>query len=87
MVPCLEKIHSLLRPGGLWVNIGPLEYHGPALPLALSDVTALAKDMGFQESKVPSGEEVMQLPYFERPHALKNFQIREAALMWLEKGR
>ena len=41
-------IAHVLRPGGVWVNAGPLHYHQPSLPLSHKDVLALAASMGFE---------------------------------------
>ena len=27
MLDYIEKIYTILRPGGLWINLGPLLYH------------------------------------------------------------
>lgn len=45
----LETIHALLRPGGLWVNLGPLLYGtAPFLQLSLEEVLLLGESMGFE---------------------------------------
>ncbi|ESK91470.1 N2227-domain-containing protein [Moniliophthora roreri MCA 2997] len=43
----LEKIHSLLRPGGVWINLGPLLWCQAKLELSLEEVLAAARTIGF----------------------------------------
>ncbi|KAK4055788.1 hypothetical protein OIV83_000335 [Microbotryomycetes sp. JL201] len=55
----LEKIWRLLKPGGTWINEGPLLYYGnPAMALPLDDVIALAKLVGFEIEKKETIENV-----------------------------
>jgi carnosine N-methyltransferase len=45
----LETIHRLLRPGGTWLNLGPLLYGtAPFLQLSLDEVISLARAVGFE---------------------------------------
>lgn len=45
----LETIHAMLKPGGLWINFGPLLYGTmPALQLSLDEVIAMAESLGFE---------------------------------------
>jgi carnosine N-methyltransferase len=54
----LETIHSLLKPGGVWVNFGPLLYGtAPAVQLSMDEVIAVAEDLGFEIEDVPVGED------------------------------
>jgi hypothetical protein len=51
VVATLEKIYSLLKPGGVWINLGPLLWTGgaqAALELGLEEVLALATKVGFE---------------------------------------
>ena len=44
----MENIHRLLRPGGAWVNLGPLLWsYNAELQLSLDEVVRLAEAMGF----------------------------------------
>jgi carnosine N-methyltransferase len=58
VIQTLEQIYSLLKPGGKWINLGPLLWTGgaqAALELSLDEVIALAKRIGFSfetESKL-----------------------------------
>jgi carnosine N-methyltransferase len=56
LVSYLENIHRLLRPGGRWVNLGPLLYgSAPFLQLSLDEVIALSEQTGFRfEETAPS---------------------------------
>ncbi|RIB25886.1 hypothetical protein C2G38_2012776 [Gigaspora rosea] len=50
----IEIFHRILRPGGLWINLGPLLYHYENSPdemsieLSLEQVKTVVKDFGFQ---------------------------------------
>ena len=62
LVAYLETIHSLLKPGGLWINVGPLLYGtAPQIQLSLDEIVAVAEAMGFEfeisEVKAGSVEE------------------------------
>ena len=48
MLEYLDVIARVLKPGGLWVNLGPLLYHKAAVELALDDVLAVAGEYGFE---------------------------------------
>lgn len=44
-----DTIHRLLKPGGLWINFGPLLYGtGPFVQLSLEEIVAVTKAMGFE---------------------------------------
>lgn len=52
-IETIEHIHSLLRPGGKWVNLGPLLWTGggqAAVELSLEEVLRLAEMVGFSLS-------------------------------------
>ncbi|KAL8403874.1 hypothetical protein RB594_008936 [Gaeumannomyces avenae] len=50
----LDTIYALLRPGGYWVNLGPLLYGtGPWVQLSLDEVLRVVKAMGFEFVPVP----------------------------------
>ncbi|OQE37952.1 hypothetical protein PENCOP_c009G06145 [Penicillium coprophilum] len=49
LITYLETIHRLLRPGGRWVNLGPLLYGtAPFVQLSLDEIVALSASMGFE---------------------------------------
>lgn len=49
LVSYLENIHRLLRPGGTWLNLGPLLYGtAPFIQLSLDEVVALSERIGFR---------------------------------------
>jgi SAM-dependent methyltransferase len=54
----LETLHSLLKPGGVWVNFGPLLYgSAPAVQLSMDEVIAVAEDLGFEIEEVEDVDE------------------------------
>lgn len=49
MVAYLAAIHAALRPGGVWINLGPLLYGtAPWIELSLDEVLRLAEAVGFE---------------------------------------
>ncbi|KAM3414456.1 hypothetical protein BST61_g9621 [Cercospora zeina] len=49
LVAYLETIHSLLKPGGVWVNVGPLLYGtAPLVQLSLEEIVLVAENMGLE---------------------------------------
>lgn len=58
----LETIHAMLKPGGIWINFGPLLYGTmPALQLSLEEVITLAEGSGLElESPDDSCGQVME---------------------------
>ncbi|OCH90566.1 N2227-domain-containing protein [Obba rivulosa] len=58
-IATLERIYALLRPGGAWINLGPLLWTGgaqAALELSLEEVLNLAEMAGFHfESQAQPG--------------------------------
>lgn len=52
----LETIHAMLKPGGVWINFGPLLYGSmPALQLSLDEVIAMAESLGFELEQPDDG--------------------------------
>lgn len=53
VVQYLQTIHQMLKPGGVWVNLGPLLYHYAemqgelSLELTWEEVKAVATKIGF----------------------------------------
>jgi hypothetical protein len=46
----IEHIYTLLRPGGVWINLGPLLWSGSAqaaVELSLEEVLTLVEEVGF----------------------------------------
>lgn len=44
-----DTIHRLLKPGGTWINFGPLLYGtGPFVQLSLNEILAVIEEMGFE---------------------------------------
>lgn len=62
VVATLQQIRDLLKPGGKWINLGPLLWAGGgsvAMELSLEEVLALAREVGL-EILGESGEEIEQ---------------------------
>lgn len=59
LVQYLETIHELLKPGGIWINVGPLLYgSAPWVQLSLDEAVAVSEVMGlvFQEGSTREEE-------------------------------
>lgn len=57
IVDYLEKIYESLKPGGLWVNVGPLLYgSAPFVQLSLEEIVAVAEGIGFVFERRGEGE-------------------------------
>lgn len=49
LISYIENIHRLLRPGGRWINLGPLLYGtAPFVQLSLDEIIALSTRVGFE---------------------------------------
>lgn len=58
-----DTIKALLRPGGHWVNFGPLLYgSGPFVQLSLDEVIAVVEGMGFEFLEIPESCGVLTFP-------------------------
>jgi SAM-dependent methyltransferase len=45
----LDNINRLLKPGGIWINLGPLLYGtSPTLQMSLEEVISVSEKMGFE---------------------------------------
>jgi len=84
----MATIAHVLKPGGLWVNAGPLHYHRPTLPLSHTNVLALAESMGLEllhESRVTSDyaaetEVTMKPEHYNHPLCIWRLARPEARL-------
>lgn len=60
-----DTIHRLLKPGGRWMNLGPLLYGtGPFVQLSLDEIVAVVEAMGFEFEDV--GEECGELTFADK---------------------
>lgn len=54
VVQFIETIYKILKPGGIWVNLGPLLYHFSDMPMeesiepSYSEVRDVIRGLGFQ---------------------------------------
>ncbi|EAS37466.3 uncharacterized protein CIMG_02820 [Coccidioides immitis RS] len=48
IVTYIETIHQLLKPGGVWINLGPLLYgSSPVIQLSLDEIIDISEAVGF----------------------------------------
>jgi hypothetical protein len=60
-----DTIHFLLKPGGKWLNFGPLLYGtGPFVQLSLDEIIAVVKEMGFTFEEI--GDECGDLTFHDK---------------------
>ncbi|KAL7277724.1 hypothetical protein ACG7TL_008660 [Trametes sanguinea] len=83
-IETLEHIHTLLRPGGKWINLGPLLWTGggqAAMELSLEEVLKLADMVGF----TIMGENGEHVPDRERRRTVEcEYTADKTAMMrWL----
>ena len=58
-----DTIHRILKPGGFWINFGPLLYGtGPFVQLSLEEIVAVTEAMGFEYFDVPEGGGELMIP-------------------------
>jgi len=76
----LEIIHQILKPGGTWINIGPLLYHFENTPgensieLSLADVKAVAEKIGF----TITNENTLPSTYTSNPNSMLKYVYENA---------
>ena len=86
----LEQIHRLLRPGGIWINLGPLLWTGGAqssLELSYQEVIEAATRIGFSiQPGVPNSVEAprtVECQYTGDPNAMMRWTYK--AEFWVAK--
>ena len=65
VVAAVRRIHSLLKPGGVWVNVGPLHWHHVSagmLRLPLDELLTLVEGVGFERVR---SRRLGAVPYLE----------------------
>ncbi|KAH9920952.1 N2227-domain-containing protein [Fomitopsis serialis] len=80
IIETLEHIHRLLKPGGTWINLGPLLWTGggqATLELSLEEVLRLANTIGFDVASDADG------PRRSRTIECEYTADREAMMRWL----
>ncbi|KAG0167589.1 hypothetical protein DFQ28_000839 [Apophysomyces sp. BC1034] len=74
----MDVIHKVLKPGGTWINIGPLLYHfedtpgEPSIELSLEEVKRVARDIGFQFKASPK-ETSVSTTYTSNPDGMLKY--------------
>ncbi|VVC89681.1 carnosine N-methyltransferase [Leptidea sinapis] len=73
VIEFIERIYDILRPGGMWINLGPLLYHYSDMPNEISieppyDILVdIIKDVGFEMVKQRTG---VKTKYAQNPHSM-----------------
>ena len=79
----VRAVRDALRPGGLWIFAGPLEYHSwPGLCPTLNQLVELAAEEGLEPLAAP---QLVAAPYLGKPDALLHKQQWQAAVFACRK--
>lgn len=77
IISYVETIWRILKPGGFWVNLGPLLYHFSDMPnessieLSYDDVRQVILQYGFQFEKEETG---VKTTYTQNPRSMLQYQ-------------
>ncbi|KAK9884076.1 hypothetical protein WA026_005014 [Henosepilachna vigintioctopunctata] len=77
IVQFLETIHSILKPGGVWINLGPLLYHYSGLKNERSIEPSfevlcdIIKSVGFEMEKCETG---IKTKYCQNPKSMLQYE-------------
>jgi hypothetical protein len=63
VIKTIQHIHSLLEPGGVWINLGPLLWtsSGVSFELSLDEVVRVIELVGFEPLPVNEGGEIVKI--------------------------
>lgn len=79
LVSYFDTIHMLLRPGGYWLNFGPLLYGtAPFVQLSLDEIVSVVESFGFQflETKDTCGDITLPGKHVRGKEAIYGFDDR-----------
>ncbi|KDQ23047.1 hypothetical protein PLEOSDRAFT_35475 [Pleurotus ostreatus PC15] len=65
VISTIQHIHALLRPGGTWINLGPLLWTAGAqakVELSLEEVLNVVESVGFTLEEMEGGERTKEVP-------------------------
>jgi carnosine N-methyltransferase len=90
----MAQIYALLKPGGCWINLGPLLWPGGGqckLELSLEEVLAAAEELGFAFTKSHPGgqsnhleaQRTVECEYTGDPQAMMRWAYK--AEFWVAK--
>jgi len=81
IVNYLRIIHRILKPGGVWINLGPLLWHfennntgDPSVELDLEEVRVLVREIGFKFSN----ERTIETTYTNNAEGMLRYIYRAA---------
>ncbi|KAG2016031.1 hypothetical protein CC2G_009247 [Coprinopsis cinerea AmutBmut pab1-1] len=78
----MEHIYRLLRPGGSWINLGPLLWSGAKLELSLEELWEAAEEVGFviqrdhKEEGHPEAPRTIECEYTADRNAMMKFTYK-----------
>ncbi|XP_026483628.1 carnosine N-methyltransferase [Vanessa tameamea] len=79
VIEFIERIYAILRPGGYWINLGPLLYHYSDMPTEISieppyDILMdIIKDVGFEVLKEHTG---VKTKYAQNPNSMMQHEYK-----------
>ena len=87
VISTLRKIHTLLRPEGIWINLGPLLWTSGSqakVELSLEEVELVAEEIGFRFVPVDDVDEGMQNQHLKRRMVECEYTAdKEAMMRWI----
>lgn len=81
----MEHIYELLRPGGIWINLGPLLWTGGGqsrIELSLDEVLMAAEEIGFvvqrdhEDPDHPEARRTLECEYTADPNAMMRWAYK-----------
>nr|XP_002129866.1 carnosine N-methyltransferase [Ciona intestinalis] len=83
IISYIERIYHILKPGGVWVNLGPLLYHfygvsnESSVELSYEEVVGIVEKVGFQIKK----SDWLKGHYTHNPHSMLRYEYTCAFLV------
>lgn len=82
VISTIQHIHALLRPGGTWINLGPLLWTAGAqakVELSLEEVLNVAEGVGFTLEEMEGGERTKEV-------SCEYTADRQAMMRWIYRA-
>ncbi|KAJ8679938.1 hypothetical protein QAD02_015725 [Eretmocerus hayati] len=90
IVQFIETIYKILKPGGVWINLGPLLYHFSDMPMeesiepSYSELREVIKGIGFQMQKE---ETHVKTKYAQNPNSMLQYEYNSVYFVCIKPER